>query len=610
MLLYSQPNTPLAAVPFLQYAAAFQVAIYVLETVLDLRQHARFSPAEQLLPALEAVLDKCGGPTLKAKTRAAFAASQARARDHSAFSMARRLFAECLELAQLCGGWYPWVWDGVGGRFLAEADRGGVAHSLCFAVALQLASFGANLPFSLWHAFVVERRHGCRHPGKEGGGGAGGGGEAADAVDLPSWCADATKELALGAAVGLPLLAAALALVELAGDRWYAYVWLAALAVSLARAALVSPGGAAPFFLSGSSSSSSSSSSHVLANGDVRRVALAEQVEALAARVGYQPLHGMVLVAGGDGAAAAAQQQQQQQQQQQHGARGDDDAAYCSGGFSGSARRIVLSGSLLARATDEEVCALVARALGHWRLSHAAQSFGAAQLHAAAMLAAFDALVARRGPLASGGCVFASFGFASRPPMVGLLLFLSAVWAPIGKALSLARVALARRHAFGADAFAARLGYGAALQRALVKVHAEALCGGGGDGGGAREEDYAYLNLAPDGWYSACRFSRPTLVERIGAIGAIGATGATGGRAPAEKGGGAGEEGKPEEEAKEQEQEDGGAKARKRAKRKKKKEKQGGSQLTDVESRDRAPEEEGEGSKTAGEADDTKLKRA
>jgi Zn-dependent protease with chaperone function len=327
-------------------------------------------------------------------------------------------------------------------------------------------------------------------------------------------------------------------------------------------------------------------------------MALAEKVEALVARVGYRPLHGMVLVSGVDGAAAATQQQQQQQQQQH--------TAYCSGGFGGfggSPRRIVLPGSLLARATDEEVCALVARALGCWRMSHAAQAFVAAQLHAAAMFAAFDALVARRGPLASGGCMFASFGFASRPTMVGLLLFLTAVWVPLGKALSLARVAHARRNAFGADAFAARLGYSAALQRALVKVHAEALCGGGDDGGvvggggGGREEDY--LNLAPDGWYSSYRFSRPTLVERVGAIGA----GATGGRAPAEKEGGAGEEGEPKEEAKEKE--DGGAK--KKRKNKKKKEKQGGS--TGVESRDRA-QDEGEDSKAAKEADDTKLKRA
>jgi hypothetical protein len=46
-------------------------------------------------------------------------------------------------------------------------------------------------------------------------------------------------------------------------------------------------------------------------------MALAEKVEALVARVGYRPLHGMVLVSGVDGAAAATQQQQQQQQQQE-----------------------------------------------------------------------------------------------------------------------------------------------------------------------------------------------------------------------------------------------------------------------------------------------------
>ena len=451
MVVYQQAGTPDPTVPFLHYGVVFQLAVYAFELLLDSRQHRKFSATERLSPTLEDALDKCGAE-LKAKTRASFAASQSYSRDKSAFAMLRRAFSEFLELAQLYCGWYPWLWDFVARNVLADGDGGGIKHALFFTAALQLASFAVNVPFSLWHTFGIEQRHNMNN------------------MSLDLWMSDALKELLVGAAIGLPLLALVLALIEVAGVRWYVYVWGAAFAFSLAMMSIF-PTYIQPLF---------NTFVPLVESGDAadgtraRRAVLHSKIAALAARVEY-PLRAVFVVDGST--------------------RSSHSNAYCFG--FGSNKRVVLYDTLLEQATDDEVCAIVAHELGHWALGHTLQGFIVTQAYLGAMLFAFDTVAS--GPHAAD--MFASFGFAARPTLIGLLLFLTTVWAPLDKVISFALTINSRRHEFQADAFSARIGFAAPLQSGLVKIHVENLS-----------------NLAPDSWYSAYHFSHPPLVERLGAI--------------------------------------------------------------------------------------------
>ena len=99
--------------------------------------------------------------------------------------------------------------------------------------------------------------------------------------------------------------------------------------------------------------------------------------------------------------------------------------------------------------------------------------------------------------------LFASFGFAteSKPIVIGLLLFSSAMWAPVEAVLSFLVTWNTRKNEFQADAFAVKLGRGTALQSGLVKIATENLS-----------------NLNPDHLYSAMHYSHPPLGERLAAV--------------------------------------------------------------------------------------------
>lgn len=99
--------------------------------------------------------------------------------------------------------------------------------------------------------------------------------------------------------------------------------------------------------------------------------------------------------------------------------------------------------------------------------------------------------------------MYASFGFATstKPVIIGLILFLQTIWAPVDSVLSYLVTANTRRNEFQADAFAVQLGYGEKLQSGLTKICIENLS-----------------NMNPDALYSAYHYSHPPLVERLSAI--------------------------------------------------------------------------------------------
>jgi len=175
---------------------------------------------------------------------------------------------------------------------------------------------------------------------------------------------------------------------------------------------------------------------------------------------------------------------------------GSKRSAHSNAFFTGFGRwrRIVLFDTLIAQLTPEELEAVLAHEIGHYRRGHIPKTLA---LAAATMFAGF-AVIAW---LARSPWFNAAFGF---PPgelapaflLFGLLSGAATFWcSPLTNLLS-------RKHEYEADAFArAAVGGAGPMVGALRKLAQKNLS-----------------NLTPHPWFSAFFHSHPTLVEREAAL--------------------------------------------------------------------------------------------
>lgn len=167
--------------------------------------------------------------------------------------------------------------------------------------------------------------------------------------------------------------------------------------------------------------------------------------------------------------------------------------AYMYGFFKN--KRIVLYDTLVEQCSNEEVVAVLAHELGHWKLGHTPVLFVTSQILLAAQLALFSIVRGAPG-------LYEAFGFApgQRPVFAALVLFQSLI-GPLDEVLHLARNVMSRRYEYQADGFAVELGHGKSLGAALRTLH---------------KENKGPPNVDP--LYSAYHFSHPHLPERLRAI--------------------------------------------------------------------------------------------
>jgi STE24 endopeptidase len=309
------------------------------------------------------------------------------------------------------------------------------------------AIFGAvSLPFSWWQTFRVEARFGFNR------------------MTLRLWLADLAKGLALAAVLGLPLLLLVLWLMRTAGALWWLWAWGTWMAFQLLLLVLY-PTVIAPLF----------NKFTPLAPGIAR-----DHVEALLARCGFGSAGLFVM----DGSKRSG-----------HG------NAYFTG--FGRAKRIVFFDTLLERLAPDEIEAVLAHELGHYRLRHVAKRVAwsaALSLVVLWLLAWF----AREPWFYTGlGIPESLLPVAMARPGVALQLFFLAlpvftfVLEPLSSLYS-------RKHEFEADAYATRQAAASALAQALVKLY----------------EDNA-ATLTPDPLHSAFYDSHPPAAVRIARIEAL-----------------------------------------------------------------------------------------
>lgn len=298
-----------------------------------------------------------------------------------------------------------------------------------------------ELPFEIYRQFVLEARFGFNRmtPGL--------------------FALDLLKSTALGAVLGLPLLLAVLWLMRGAGDRWWLWVW-AVWTVFNVAVLLIYPTWIAPLF----------NRFTPLEAGTVR-----SRVESLLARCGFSSSGLFVM----DGSRRSA-----------HG------NAYFTG--FGKGKRIVFFDTLLSRLDVDELEAVLAHELGHFRKRHVIRRIVVSFAASLAGLALLGWLANQRW-FYEGLGVSVQAGAIEAPGVTLILFFL--VMPVFGFALRPLMAWLSRRDEFEADAFAAEHADAQRLADALVKLY----------------EDNA-STLTPDPLHSAFYDSHPPAAIRVGRL--------------------------------------------------------------------------------------------
>ena len=295
-----------------------------------------------------------------------------------------------------------------------------------------------DLPFSLYHTFVVEERFGFNRS------------------TIGVFFADLLKQAALLLVIGAPLIALALWIMEASGGLWWLYVWAVWMAFSLlmfwAYPAII-----APLFNKFS---------------PLDNEALKQRILALMDKCGFRSKGIFVM----DGSKRSG-----------HG------NAYFTG--VGSNKRIVFFDTLLDSLTPEEIEAVLAHELGHFKLKHI-------QKRLLSTFALSLAALALLGWLAGQDWFYHGLGVSQASSWMALLLFMMVL--PVFTFFVQPLMSLlSRKHEFEADAYAVQQSSGADLIHALVKMYRENAS-----------------TLTPDPLYSAFHDSHPPAPVRISHISA------------------------------------------------------------------------------------------
>ena len=317
------------------------------------------------------------------------------------------------------------------------AAGGGMVYQLALLAIFALLMGAIELPFAYYRQFILEERFGFNK------------------MTRRLFVADLVKGTLIGAVIGLPLAWVILTLMEKAGDFWWLYAWLVWTGFQLLMLVLY-PTVIAPLFNKFT---------------PLQDDSLRGRIEALMRRVGFAAKGLFVM----DGSKRSA-----------HG------NAYFSG--FGAAKRIVFFDTLLARLAPNEIEAVLAHELGHFKLKHVLKRI-------ALMFAVSLGFLALLGYLKTQTWFYTGLGvdpllLGSNDAMALILFMLclpvfTFLFSPLSSITS-------RKHEFEADAFAARHTDAHDLVSALVKLY----------------EDNA-STLTPDPIHSAFYDSHPPATVRI-----------------------------------------------------------------------------------------------
>ena len=314
---------------------------------------------------------------------------------------------------------------------------GPYALGLAIFAGLMIVSSLISTPFDLYRTFVIEQKFGFNK------------------LTWKLYLIDGIKGLALGAAIGVPLLLVTFWLMEKMGSLWWFYVWLVWLVFSLAMI-VIYPTFIAPLF------------NKFLPLADV---ALKERIETLLTRCGFTSSGLFVM----DGSKRSS-----------HG------NAYFTG--LGKTKRIVFFDTLIERLSPPEIEAVLAHELGHFKRKHITKMIIGQFALTFVILALIGWVIDK--PWFYEGAGFLLNGMVPHVA-ISLALFFMVLpvftfWlTPLGSLIS-------RKHEFEADTYAAQQTQARDLITALVKLYRDNAS-----------------TLTPDPLHSAVYDSHPPAAIRI-----------------------------------------------------------------------------------------------
>lgn len=348
------------------------------------------------------------------------------------------------------GNYYFWQWSIAVAKYYGMNHESEILLSAICLFIIGVITHISNLPIAVYDTFVLEQKHGFNKQ------------------TAMFFIKDEIKKFLVAQIITLPLLCGMIWIVQHGGDYFFWYLWIMCLAVSLFMMILY-PEVIAPLFDKYSP----------LPEGELK-----QKIEELAASLKF-PLYKLFIVEGSK--------------------RSSHSNAYLYGFY--KYKRIVLFDTLIkdyGKKDDDdaekgcdtnEILAVLAHELGHWKHNHALKGFVLSQVILVANFVTFAKLL-RYTPM------YTAFGFVdSQPILIGLLIVTMYILIPLNTIFNFISVVISRRHEFQADKFATKLGHGEPLKAALLKL---------------QKDNLGYPLY--DKWYSCWNHSHPPIIERLEAI--------------------------------------------------------------------------------------------
>ena len=283
----------------------------------------------------------------------------------------------------------------------------GILHGVAFVAILTVILSVVELPFDVYRTFGIESRFGFNK------------------MTLGMFFGDLTKQVAVGTALGLPLLFAVLWLMAGMGELWWLYVWLVAI-VFMLFVQFIAPSVIAPLF----------NKFAPMQDGEMKT-----RIENLITRCGFTSSGLFVM----DGSKRSS-----------HG------NAYFTG--FGKSKRIVFFDTLLSRLDIAEIEAVLAHELGHFRMRHVIKRM--------ALMAVFSLIFFFLLGLLKNEEWFYQGLNVSYPASDAMALTLFFMVMPVFTFLLQPLLAMySRKHEFEADQYAAKFAPARDLVHALVKLY-------------------------------------------------------------------------------------------------------------------------------------------
>ena len=390
---------------------------------------------EYLLGLASSILSlRTFSPTLPAEFRDVFDEDKyAQARHYSKTRTYFGFIHSSVDLIILLTFWFSGGFEWFD-QVVRTAGYGPLGSGLVYIGSLTLASSLLGLPFRLYSTFVIEARFGFNR------------------TTVGTFASDLLKGLVLGVVLGGLLLAVVLLFFEWAGPLAWLWCWLAATAFMLAIQ-FVAPTWIMPIF---------------------NKFTALEDGELHDAIVNYTrsasfPLQGLFIV---------------------DGSRRSSKANAFFTGF-GTNKRIGLFDTLVDDYSVQEVVAVVAHEVGHYKKQHIVKSMVLSVAHLGVMFWVLSFFLRQEA-------LFAAFS-VTEPSVYTGLLFFGLLFTPVELVLSVLLNVFSRKNEFEADEFSAMTtGDGESLVRALKKLSADNLS-----------------NLTPHPVDVFLHYSHPPVLERI-----------------------------------------------------------------------------------------------